>query len=286
MGCCGSNSAVVDTSKPPAELKPATPTPESTPAKTKEPAPNVAEPEKPVSKPAETPVAPAPAPEQVSEPTTEPKVESVPPPPVPASAPQPPAVLEKVTPPEPAPVPGPPAPAPPKPETPAVPYLTSIVGPQLVQNGKTFATEATLKRSAVVAIYYAAANTDPDTTKKLEVFCAGYEARTLDVIYCPDSLEDVTVVPSAWYELPIGDDSDMIRSNLMQKLSITTAPTLVVLNPGKEKVLDSSSYTKIISLDPLAPDYDTKACQIFDSWINGLPMEQDVIKEVQIILVE
>lgn len=280
MVCCGNNSAVVDTSKPPAP-SPA-PKPQVKPvetAKPKEPAQQVKEtpiqPKKAASKPAETPAP-------VSEPVPEPKGQSVPPPQTQQSAPVP----DKTTPPEPKPAPAvvsPPAVT--APVTKSEPYLTSIVGPQLLQNGKVFPTEATLKRTAAVAIYYASANQDPDTTKKLEVFCAGYEARTLDVIYCPDSDEDVTVVPSSWYELP-NDESGAIRSNLVNKLSLTSAPTLVILNPGVEKILDKSSFEKIISLDPLSSSYDTKACDIFDSWIKGLPMEQDVIREVQIILVE
>lgn len=290
MFCCGSNAAVVENTRPPAQrdVPPpapvAPPKPVTTPAPADHTATNAAESkvkeEVPIAKSAPEPKTIPEAEPPIEEKSTEPElpVEEKP------AEPEPVTSEEAVTEPQPVTEVSPPVAEPVvEPPKPVEPYLSSILGSSVVSGeGKTLNTLDALQKSALVAIYYGAAA----ETKKVEVFCAGYEPKTLDVVYCPTEDTDNYVqssLPKAWYFVPA--DSLTIKSSIEEKLGISETPSFIVINPETEKIVsDTSAMSKIISLDPLDAAYDTKAAGIFAEWIKDLPMEQDVVGEIEIVV--
>lgn len=277
--CCGNNSAVIeDTSKPPVPVEAPTESSASKP-----PSPEVIVPEQRTKPEVERKQEPP----QVVEPVSDTKASS-------AAAVDTTTVKEE---------------EPPKQDN-NNDFLKSIIGSNVMLNGETYKTKDAFQNSALVAIYYASADNE-DVTKKLEIFCAGYESKTtLDVIYCCPTDSSPATIPSTWYTLSSDNaDSSRVVKNVKQIVSIKMkAPCWIVTNPGSEQVVSTqtvasskkstggagkassalSSLDQILALDPLSvDDYDTKATQIFQQWIQAFPqMEQNVVSEIELTVEE
>jgi hypothetical protein len=293
--CCGNNSAVVEDTHDAAtaassKLKPAenTAVPTSS-VPTDNAATTTTTPASltPVSKP------------EIAEPKESPKVATEPiitAPPVEVTTapepivPTPPAGTEEVS--EPAQQASVPTSTPPPP--PAVAgtgkFLSSLIGSNIVLNGKVYPTDSTLNSSAIVVLFYANASDVIDQTKKIEVFVAGYESQTLDIVYIPEKKDDLYIssgaIPATWYCLP--KVSATIKKSLKEKFAFTKSPCFIVTNPASDKVIDgtSKSLDKINEIEPTDDDYDTKSYKVFQEWIKDLPMDTDIVGEVELMYEE
>lgn len=180
----------------------------------------------------------------------------------------------------------------------------SLLGETLVTNcsSRRVSTHDALKGSAVVAIYYADAPKCKDMTEQLRIFDAGYEAKSLSIIYCSAVVNEddddknnnnagFEAMPKHWWALPASKTA-LFKRVLLETLGIVASssstsrhPCLVVLDPATGNILSSTTaLTDITNLDPETEDYDDKARAIFQSWIVKIGLEQDVVGEVEIEL--
>lgn len=138
-------------------------------------------------------------------------------------------------------------------------------------------TDDALYGSAVVALYFAG---DKETTKKLTIFDAGYEYKSLDIVYCSPDNEGFAEAPKRWWALA---DSETYQK-LVQNLDID-GPSLVVLDPQTGSVLsESSALDDIRALDPQSETYNQDTEGIMSEWISSVPLEQAIMGEMDIEL--
>lgn len=158
--------------------------------------------------------------------------------------------------------------------------ISCLLGESLLTNYSpdTVDTNRVLHGKTLVLLYFG--NGEPKDLEMLKLFDSGYHHSVLSVIYCHDDLSAFVDMPARWFAALNVAELSASLGNIEEKC-------LMVIDPESGDVLCDNALDAIVTLDTSdAGIYDKQACDLFQSWVEHLPVRQSVIGEMEFVFHE